>query len=1041
MNKIINELIFFTSSQSKMKLLFLKIFIVFASFSLIGQEHNPENGTKNKNHNFTVFKNATIHVSYDKIIENGDLLIKSGKIITIGTNLTIPENSIVHDLKGKHIYCSFIELFSSIGLPELKRQKRADYPQYKSAKKGPYYWNEAIHPEYNAINDLSFDQKKIKPFLEKGFGLTLSHSQNGIARGTGFLLALNEKKNKNIISSYAGSFFSFKKGISNQVYPSSLMGCIALLRQMYYDMDWYSYQSIDQYEDLSMKAMFKNAPLTQFFITDNHLDVLRASKIANEFNLNYIIKGGGDEYKNISAIKSSNISLIVPVDFPKPYDVEDPYDATKLSTSQLLHWKNAPKNLAELERNNITFAITGHGLKKTDFFKNIRLAVSKGISKEAVYKALTETPAKMLGLDKSIGSLEEGKWANFIITSDELFEKNGDLLENWVQGERTIIKPSDKIDTRGIYNLNTNQNIRTLIVKGEVSNPKAQLDYNIIVDSTNKQGDLVIDNVTGKPFKLTAKKKVPVTLKIEGQKINLSFLINEGVYRLSGNINYNSGSWDGNGKDPNGNWIKWTAIRKDDVKNEIKNNGIIKDTSGIIFKYPISSYGWDSIPASKPFLIKNITIWTSEIDGVLKNTDVLIRDGKIAHIGKILDVVDKETIMIDGTGKHLTAGLIDEHSHIAISRGVNEGSHAISAEVRLNDVINPNDINIYRQLAGGVTTSQLLHGSANPIGGQSAIIKLRWGADAEGMKYENASKFIKFALGENVKQSNWGDRNVIRFPQTRMGVEQIYYDAFLRAREYENNWTAYYNSKKKNKFTIEKPRKDIQLETLLEILNKERFITCHSYVQSEINMLMKVADSMGFKINTFTHILEGYKVADKMKAHGVGGSSFSDWWAYKYEVKDAIPHNASLLNAMGIVTAINSDDAEMGRRLNQEAAKGIKYGGMTEEDALKMVTINPAKLLHLDNRVGSIKTGKDADLVIWSGPPLSVYSKVEKTYIDGILYYNAADNSIKDKELQKLRNDIIADMIKAKKAGKKVQSVQENKPKIHVCGTLNDDGN
>jgi len=198
---------------------------------------------------------------------------------------------------------------------------------------------------------------------------------------------------------------------------------------------------------------------------------------------------------------------------------------------------------------------------------------------------------------------------------------------------------------------------------------------------------------------------------------------------------------------------------------------------------------------------------------------------------------------------------------------------------------------------------------------------------------------------------------------------------------------------------------------------------------------------MGFKINTFTHILEGYKVADKMKAHGVGGSSFSDWWAYKYEVKDAIPHNASLLNAMGIITAINSDDAEMGRRLNQEAAKGIKYGGMTEEDALKMVTINPAKILHLDDRVGSIKVGKDADLVVWSGPPLSVYSKVEKTYIDGILYYNAADNSNKEKELQKLRNDIIADMIKAKKAGKKVQSVKENKPKIHVCGTLNDDGN
>jgi len=274
-----------------------------------------------------------------------------------------------------------------------------------------------------------------------------------------------------------------------------------------------------------------------------------------------------------------------------------------------------------------------------------------------------------------------------------------------------------------------------------------------------------------------------------------------------------------------------------------------------------------------------------------------------------------------------------------------------------------------------------------------------------------------------------------------MGVEQVYYDAFIRAREYEAKWNNYYNSKKKNKYTLEKPRKDIQLETLLEILNEERFITCHSYVQSEINMLMKVADSMGFTVNTFTHILEGYKIADKMKSHGVGGSTFSDWWAYKYEVKDAIPHNASILNAMGIVTAINSDDAEMGRRLNQEAAKGIKYGGMSAEDALKMVTINPAKLLHLDDRIGSIKVGKDADLVIWSGHPLSVYSKVEKTYIDGIQYYDSNDNSTKQKELQKIRSTIIAEMIMAKKAGKKVQTIKELKPKIHVCGTLNDDGN
>ncbi len=1041
MNKIINALIFFTSSPFKMKLFLLKIFIVFVSIPMIGQDYIPENGPKNKNNNYILLKHATIHVSYDETIEKGDLLIKDGKIINVGSNLITPKNSVIYNLDGKHVYCSFIDLYSSIGLPSPHKKASPDYPQYESSKKGPYYWNEAIHPEYNAIVDFSFNQKEIKGFLEKGFGLVLSHSQNGISRGTGFLLALNNEKNKNIISSNAGSFFSFKKGVSNQVYPTSLMGCIALLKQLYYDAEWYEYQKTDVHEDLSLKAMLRNKTLPQFFATDNYLDVLRASQIANEFNINYIIKGGGDEYRSVTEIKSSNVSLVVPINFPKPYDVEDPYDAIKLSTTQLIHWKNAPKNLAELERNDIICAITSQGLKAVDFLKNIRLAVSKGVSKEYIYKALTETPSQMLNLDKSIGSLEIGKWANFIITSDELFENNGEILENWVQGEKTIIKSSDHIDVRGKYNLNTKQDIRTLIVEGEVSKPKAAIEYNIITDSISEKGNLVIDEITGKPHKLTVRKKVPVEIRIEGHKINLSFFINNGIYRLSGNINFNSGSWDGNGQDPNGKWIKWTAIRNEKFKSEIIENKLIIDTTEIISHYPLTSYGWDSIPNQSPVLIKNITVWTSENDGILKNTDILIRDGKISHIGNILDVVDKKTIILDGTGKHITAGLIDEHSHIAISRGVNEGSHAISAEVNLGNVINPNDINIYRQLAGGVTTSQLLHGSANPIGGQSALIKLRWGANAEELKFKNAPKFIKFALGENVKQSNWGDRNIIRYPQTRMGVEQLYYDAFFRAKEYENKWESYYNSKKKNKYTKEKPRKDIQLETLLEILNKERFITCHSYVQSEINMLMKVADSMGFTLNTFTHILEGYKVADKMKAHGAGGSSFSDWWAYKYEVKDAIPHNASLLNAMGIITAINSDDAEMGRRLNQEAAKGIKYGGMTNEQAINMVTINPAKLLHIDDRVGSIKVGKDADLVIWSKSPLSVYAKVEKTFIDGVVYFNAEENSTKKEKLRQLRVEIIAEMIKEKKAGGKVQAIKEEKQKIHVCGSLNDDGN
>lgn len=450
------------------------------------------------------------------------------------------------------------------------------------------------------------------------------------------------------------------------------------------------------------------------------------------------------------------------------------------------------------------------------------------------------------------------------------------------------------------------------------------------------------------------------------------------------------------------------------------------------------AYGWDSIPPPTQILIKNATVWTNEAEGILKNTDVLIRDGKIIKVGKILDVVDKTTRVIDGTGKHVTSGIIDEHSHIAISGGVNEGSHAVTAEVSIADVVNPDDINIYRQLAGGVTTSQLLHGSANPIGGRSAIIKLKWGRSAEEMKIDGADGFIKFALGENVKQSNWGEQYSIRYPQTRMGVEQVFYDAFYRARAYENAWKEYNLNAKKSKVPIDPPRKDLQLEVLLEILNAKRFITCHSYVQSEINMLMHVADSMGFKINTFTHILEGYKVADKMKKHGVHASTFADWWAYKFEVVDAIPYNAAILASVGVITGINSDDAEMARRLNQEAAKAIKYGGMSEEEAWKLVTLNPAKMLHLDNRMGSIKIGKDADIVIWSDNPLSVYAKVEYTLIEGLIYFDAKKDLLLREYIQQERLRLIAKMITAKQSGAATQAPVKREQLMYHCETIGD---
>lgn len=523
------------------------------------------------------------------------------------------------------------------------------------------------------------------------------------------------------------------------------------------------------------------------------------------------------------------------------------------------------------------------------------------------------------------------------------------------------------------------------------------------------------------------------------------------MIRLSGSFDQAAKKMTGRGQLADGTWIDWSATqtaafvaeatKPDTSRPEIPS---LKDVP-----YPFNAYGK---PKEDPSLvdklknrydaviIKDVTVWTNEADGILAEKDVYITEGRIVSIGdNITPTKNAFAKVIDGKGKHLTAGIIDEHSHIAISGDANEGSQASSAEVRIGDVVNCDDVNIYRQLAGGVTAAQLLHGSANPIGGQSALIKLRWGKAPEEMKIAGADGFIKFALGENVKQSNWGDDYSIRFPQSRMGVEQFFYDQFTRAKEYDELIKAWKTTSPKSKIPVPAPRRDLDLEAIAEIMNSKRFITCHSYVQSEVNMLMHVADSMGFRVNTFTHILEGYKVADKMKAHGVAASSFSDWWAYKMEVMEAIPYNGAVLHKAGIVTAFNSDDAEMARRLNQEAAKAVKYGNVTEPEALKFVTLNPATMLHLDKRMGSIKVGKEGDVVLWNDNPLSIYAKVEKTLIDGIVYYDAEEDVKLREEIRKERARLIQKMITEKNGGAPTQRPRGKQPREQHCDTMSDD--
>ncbi len=992
------------------KILTIAACLALGAGSVMAQETFPRNGVYDERSGLVALTNATIHTDYKTTLNNATLLIRGGKVEAVGTNVKVPAGAVVVDAKGKHIYPGLVDMFSTYGLPEVK-PARINYgspPQAESTKQGAYNWNQAIRPETNAVELFKVDKKQAEELRKQGFGAVLAVHRDGIARGTATLVTLAEKReNEVVVLDKAAGALSFDRGSSTQDYPNSLMGAVALLRQTYLDAQWNAKNS-GREQNISLKAFTDANKYPQIFEVDEKLNVVRADKVGDEFKKQYIIKGAGDEYQMLKEVKATNAPLILPVNFPDAYNVEDPFDARRVSLEAMKHWEMAPANAAMLQKAGVTFAFTSADLKdKKDFLPNVRKAVKYGLPEEEALKALTATPAKLLNADNLIGSLNEGKLANFIITSGNLFSDNNIILENWVQGNQYKITETPA-DYRGVYTLKVGQ----------------QPDRKLMIAGTPDKPELKVigqDTVTGK-------------VTFNGNLVTISFnkdkKSTESI-RLSGWLA--DKNLQGEGQLPDASPVKWSAVYSEAMTEQAKKDKEKAEAKAVEVGnmiYPFRAFGQAEQPKQETVLIKNATVWTNEKEGKMENTDVLLKNGKIAKVGKNLS--ESGARVIDGTGKHVTPGIIDEHSHIALD-GVNEGTQSVTAEVRMSDVVNHEDINIYRQLAGGVTTSQLLHGSANPVGGQSAIIKLRWGKSPEGLMVENADGFIKFALGENVKHSNRSNLHSVRFPQSRMGVEQVYVDAFTRAKEYEQAWKDYNKLSKKKKAAVGEPRRDLELDALVEILNGKRFITCHSYVQSEINMMMKVADQMGFKVNTFTHILEGYKVADKMRDHGVGGSTFGDWWAYKMEVKDAIPQNAAIMNSLGVVTAINSDDAEMARRLNQEAAKSVKYAGMNEEEALKMVTLNPAKLLHLDDRMGSIKAGKDADVVLWNNHPLSIYAKPEKTFVDGIAYYDLDRDVKMREEMEKERVRLIQKMLNAKTGGARTQAPETKKVRVLHC--------
>ncbi|MCX7764498.1 MAG: amidohydrolase family protein [Bacteroidia bacterium] len=925
----------------------------------------------------TALVGANVWLGPQQYLRDGVILIREGEIVQVAPRSALklpPEAYVVTYPPSAWIYPAFVESWSTWGINQGSTAS-PNKPQYDPMRHPLYYPADAVRLDFAAETAFVYEAQQAQKFREMGFAVVHVGPKEGVVRGTGatVLLADEISPEKRFLPSSPIIHASFTKGHVTQMYPTSKMGAIALVRQMLYDWLWYRQFSSPPIPNITLQKLggLWRDTLKWVWAAQVPEDAFRVSKLSSEWKqggpLQWALLGTGYEYEWIPYLPKDGL-YILPVGLPVLPPLHTAESYMHLPLMALRRWETAPFRVKWLIRAGYTVALTSQGLSDAStFWADLRTLARTGIHPDTILLSLTQVPAQWLGL-RQAGRIAPGFYANLLVFSDTLWKEEAKLTETWVAGERYEITAFPSLYPQGTYA------VEELGWQWRfTSQPPFPLSAQLIV----KEGD---------------------TLKVEFEYSSMwkgfSARVKSGPpsgewrFEMRGDTLI-EGTW----SSPTGDRRHWRArrIAPPDTFQPAKPPPFLFEDSLISRRtFPPSLYGRKSYPPSASVLIRNATVWTG--DTVLPATDVLIAEGKIKRIGRNLTPLPG-TEIIEAEGGALTAGIIDEHSHIAIEGGVNEYSDAVTAEVRIADVIAPTDVNIYRHLAGGVTTVQLLHGSANPIGGQSACIKLRWGLPPDSMLFAGAPPFNKFALGENVKQSNWGEAFTIRYPQTRMGVEQIIADAFTAAKRYLAEKEAYETAKRKNPH-LPAPRRNLRLEPLAEILTGKRFITCHSYVQSEILMLMRLAERFGFRVRTFTHVLEGYKVAPELKAHGAYASTFSDWWAYKYEVIDAIPHNAAILLKNKVPTCINSDDAEMGRRLNQEAAKVLRYGGIDlgidTVEAWRTVTVYPAQALGISHRVGYVKEGYDADVVLWDRPtPLSVQSKVRLTFVDGRKLYDA----------------------------------------------------
>lgn len=933
----------------KLRLLLLLALTALLPAQVFAQTE-PVEGLRDSTPGIHALTGATVVVAPGNVLSNATVVIRNGVIEAVGTDISPPADAVVRDLSGHTIHAGFIDAYSHVGQREELTEEEEDNPR------GNTGWNPQVRSFVDAAAEYRTDPGLSEEMRAQGFTSALTVPELGMFRGTAAVVNLGAGDvRRQVVRSGVAQALGLTRDTSvGATYPTSAMGGMVFVRQVLSDAQWHrdaharytsDPQGITRPESnralAALEAVVTGSQPLLIEARDEE-EFLRAASFAEEFPVNLWIRGSGSEYRLLDQVAATGLPVILPLNFPEAPDVgDDEMDAVGVGLGQLLRWRHAPENPARLADAGVDFAFTSAGLDEMeDFLPNLRAAVEHGLDPERALAALTTMPAAFLGVESTHGSVEAGKAANLVVTDGDLFADTTGLVETWVDGAR--------YPTGARVVLDDGSQVRTASNGEEMRTSRGPAPIEPLPVLLEHNHDDEVDNAHGP---------------------------DEGHDDQSGDIESQ------NADAPAGRATLPILPSPSQQLEELI--------------YPLMEYGRTGLPDQPDaLLVQGGTVWTQGPQGIIENGDVLIRNGEIAEVGQGLDA-PAGAVVIDASGKHVTPGLIDPHIHSGLSGGVNETGSAIVPEVRIGDVISANNIWMYRQMAGGLTTAHVMHGSANPIGGQNQVVKMRWGAPPEELKLDGAARTVKFALGENVT------RSPNRYPNTRQGVQQIMLDHFRQARDYRRAWEEW-------EATNEglPPRRDYRMEALLGILDDDIKVMSHSYRQDEILTLMHTAEEAGFDVTAFHHGIEAYRVATELAERGVGAIVWSDWGTFKMEAFNSTLYNVRGLLDAGVVTSLHSDNSQIASRMNWEAAKMLRTG-VSEEEALSLVTNATAELLRIDDRVGSLEAGKDADFVIWTESPLAAATVAEQTWIDGRKYFDVEEDAQAQLEVERLRDEII----------------------------------